>query len=71
MKRQTALQWLLEQWPILESQIPPYIFNQALQMEREQIYNAWNDGCSEGIEGGQSTNCEEYFKETYGGQNEN
>jgi chemotaxis methyl-accepting protein methylase len=71
MKRQTALQWLLEQWPILESQLPPYIINQALEMEREQIYNAWNDGCSEGIEGGQSTNCEEYFKETYGGQNEN
>jgi len=36
-KKQTALQWLLEQWPILESQLPSSIINQALEMEREQI----------------------------------
>jgi hypothetical protein len=64
MKKQTALKWLLEQWPILESQIPPAIINNALQMEREQIEDAFY----EGVDGGSG---ELYYKETYGGQDEN
>lgn len=33
---QTAVEWLIEQWPILESQIPPYIIEEAKGMERQQ-----------------------------------
>jgi len=35
--KQTAVEWLIEQWPILESQIPERILDQAKEMEKEQI----------------------------------
>jgi hypothetical protein len=62
-KKQTALQWLLEQWPIIESQLPSYIINQALEMEREQIIDAYyyDPNCDEIKDDG-----ELYYKETYG-----
>jgi hypothetical protein len=44
MKKQTAVEWLIEQWPILESQIPDRILKQAKEMEREQIINAYEKG---------------------------
>ena len=37
MSKQTAIEWLLEEWPILESQIPPRIIDQAKAMEEEQM----------------------------------
>jgi hypothetical protein len=67
MSKQTALQWLLEQWLILESQIPPVIINKALQMERWQIIDAYyyDPNCDEIKDDG-----EQYYNETYGGQDE-
>lgn len=44
MKKQTALDWLLEEWPILESQIPPRIIAQAKEMEKEQHFNSYRRG---------------------------
>lgn len=38
--KQTAVQWLIEQWPILESQIPERILEQAKEMEKQQIVDA-------------------------------
>lgn len=35
--KQTAVEWLIEQWPILESQIPERILDQAKEMEKQQI----------------------------------
>jgi hypothetical protein len=32
----TALEWLLDQWPILESKIPIRILEEALEMEKQQ-----------------------------------
>lgn len=77
--KQTAMQWLLEQWPILESQIPPAIINKALRMEREQIEHAhiwgqddekefWNIGDKVGRRF--TIKSEEYYNKTYGGQYE-
>lgn len=40
--RQTAVEWLIEQWPMLESQIPEKILNEALEMEKGQIIDAWD-----------------------------
>jgi hypothetical protein len=37
MERLTAVEWLVEQWPILESQIPERILEQAKEMEKEQM----------------------------------
>ena len=40
MKKQTAIEWLIEQWPILESQLPERILDQAKEMEKQQIIDA-------------------------------
>jgi len=47
MKKQTALEFLIEQWPILESQLPPQLIKQAKAMEKEQIVDAWCNGFDE------------------------
>jgi hypothetical protein len=70
MNKQTALKWFVEQLGLDATTDYKEEIDQAIQMEREQIYQAWNDGCSEGIEGGQSTNCEEFYNNTYGGKYE-
>jgi hypothetical protein len=70
-KKKTAVEYLAEQ--LIPNAMRMYdaktcnAIEKALQLERSQIYNAWNDGCCEGIEGGQSTNCEEYYEEKFGG----
>lgn len=42
----TALEWLLDQWPILESKIPIRILEEALEMEKQQIidFGVWYSG---------------------------
>jgi hypothetical protein len=35
--KQTAVEWLVEQWPILESQIPERILDQAKLIEIDQM----------------------------------
>jgi len=73
-KKKTAVQWLSEQ--LIPNAMRMFdaktcnAIEKALQLERSQIYHAWNDGCSEGIEGGQSTNCEEFYNNTYGSKYE-
>jgi hypothetical protein len=37
--KQTAVEWLIEQWPILESQIPERILEQAKEMEKNDTDN--------------------------------
>jgi len=69
-KKQTAVQWLLEQWPILESQLPKAIINQALEMEREQIVDAHLTGLIYTLEIEGSKQAERYYNETYGGKDE-
>jgi hypothetical protein len=67
-KKQTAVQWLLEQWPILESQLPKAIINQALEMEREQIEYFFNCGRQYQLTG--EGTFKQVHNETYGGQDE-
>lgn len=72
-KKQTAVQWLLEQWSILESQLPTAIINNALQMERQQIVDAWNDGEYAYFyvrDGEEFEDGDEYYTEKFGGQDE-
>lgn len=40
----TAVEWLIEQWPILESQIPERILEQAKEMENERLTEAYRMG---------------------------
>lgn len=34
--KQTAVEWLIEQWPILESDLPPWLIEQAKEMEKKE-----------------------------------
>jgi hypothetical protein len=42
--KQTAVEWLIEQWPILESQLPSWLIEQAKEMEKEQIIESYRQG---------------------------
>ena len=59
--KQTAVEWLIEQWPILESQIPERILDQAKAMEKEQIKDAWLNSLTKG----DYNSAEQYYTETY------
>jgi hypothetical protein len=70
--KQTAVEWLIEQWPILESQIPERILEQAKEMEKEQIINSFNQGYTQcSIEDLKPTSrkryedAEQYYNETF------
>ena len=76
-KKQTSVEQLINEMKSLLDQ--PYVnpknalndcINLAynkLQMEKEHIKTAWHDG----IMGGQCPNAEQYYNETYGGNNDN
>ena len=67
MSKQTAVQWLLEQWPILESQLPSSIIDEVLKMEREQIEEVAMYHRDSAVE----IDCiRSYMKKNYGGQDE-
>ena len=73
-KKQTAVQWLLEQWPILESQLPSSIIDEVLKMQREHIVHAFLEGTKMidiNNELSARFNACVYYIETYGGQDEN
>jgi hypothetical protein len=59
--KKTAVEWLIEQWPILESQIPERILEQAKEMEKEQIKNAWLNSLTKG----DYNSADEYYNETF------
>ena len=69
--KQTAVQWLVEE---LGEYFPHEIggihlmVEQAIEMEKEQIKSAWNDGRH--ICGKKNNTAEEYYNETYETQND-
>lgn len=78
--KQTAVEWLLEQ--IFKHNnlvkgdgwfyVKPDIIEQAKEMEKQQIIDAfvecWKENMPDGYECKQS--AEQYYQETYGGKNE-
>ncbi len=62
--KQTAIDWLIEQWPILESQLPPRIIEQAKAMEKKQIIDAANFDSKSKAENGYAKG-EQYYNETF------
>ena len=68
--KQTAVEWLVQQlskeWILEDRDL--YLIEQAKEMEKEQIMNAWDDGQSDG-----ATICtqkadnpsEEYYNKTF------
>jgi hypothetical protein len=71
LKKKTALNWLFEQWPILETQIPQRILTQAKWQEDKTLCEAFGDGQKNGYEYAKKIdvlhNCLNYYNETYGG----
>ncbi len=63
-KKQTALQWFVEQLGLDCTTDYKEEIEQALQMEREQIQKAFVSGDNHG----HYTEPSEYYKQTYGGQ---
>ena len=74
MSKQTAVEWLGLELNIIFHDITPELwekvelkFQQSKQMEKEQIISAVKYGCSDW---GSAKDAEQYFNETYGGQDE-
>jgi hypothetical protein len=66
--KQTAVEWLLNEWPILKSELPHWLIEQAKEMEREQIKDAyWNGSDSIRTKNEILNEAEEFYNETYGG----
>lgn len=69
MKKQTAVEWLLSEWPILESQIPQRVIDIAIEIEKMQIINAHGVRQIQGVEDGvnfwQQITGEQYYRENY------
>jgi 3-methyladenine DNA glycosylase AlkD len=66
--KQTAIEWLLKEWPILKSELPHWLIEQAKEMEKEQILDAyWNGSDSIRTKNEILNEAEEFYNETYGG----
>ncbi len=74
--KQTAVQWFKDvAYPYLDKESKEYVdilFNHAIQMEREQIQDAFYHGVD--IDAfnvhNKWTEAEKYYEQTYGGQDE-
>jgi len=68
--KQTATEWLFEQlWETPKDKLNWYsILKQANQMEREQIIDAYKEGCFDNIlsEKTDKIRAEQYYNETFG-----
>ena len=59
-KKQTAVEWLIEEMHKNTDWIPVPMQEQALKMEKEQIKDAWDNGC-----GYVQENSQQYYNETF------
>lgn len=68
--KQTAVEWLMEQFWNNEGMLTTKKLEQAKEMEKERIETAYNKGTVHGIDYPESTlpiTGEQYYNETYGG----
>ena len=65
MKKQTAVDWLMDKLPTIDKYDPYYedIIQQALAMERQQIIEAWKDGVK--TDYAHSGTFELYYSQTF------
>ena len=69
-KKQTAVEWLVEQITnkvgYYSEEVQKEIYQQAKEMEKEQIVDAANNGCASGMcYIDKSRDGEQYYNETY------
>ena len=63
MAQQTAVDWLYERFLFAGYAAPSEWKEKAKQMEKEQIIEAYQQGCFD--DGPNFTNAEQYYNETY------
>ena len=63
--KQTAVDYLIEQLQAPCRGIPSHIIEEAKQLEKEQILEAFTEGASDGFYGQSDSNKEKYYNETY------
>ena len=63
--KQTAVEWLFEKLDVVDSSISYGYFNQAKEMEKEQITEAHTFGYVIGGGKGDLYNPEQYYNETF------
>lgn len=66
MGNKTAVEWLIEEWPSLKFQLPPWLIKKVIEMEKEQIKDAYLCGLIHPLEIEASKQSEQYYNETYG-----
>jgi hypothetical protein len=70
MNKQSSVDFILNAFNLLsDSDFKSWMLNNydvIKAMHKEEIANAWNDGHTEGMEGGYCTTYEEYYNETFG-----
>jgi len=68
MKNQTAIDWLyLELWKQTDFSLPTNIFEQAKEMEKNQISEAYRTGVEEDIYNNPLRTGEMYYNDTFAG----
>jgi hypothetical protein len=67
MKKQTAVEWLMDKLPTIDKNDPYYedIIQQAKAMEKEQISQAYTTGVEEDVYTNPLRTGEMYYNETY------
>ena len=70
MKKQTAVEWLTQKLPQIQQEGLRDILEQAKEMEREQIMDAYIQGCEKGEMFNNenrafTTDAEQYYNETF------
>jgi hypothetical protein len=63
--KQSSIDWLEEQYYESEGKLTRHDFKQAKQMEKEQMIDAYYEGKEYGFK----EQGEQYYNETYGGNN--
>ena len=59
--KQTALEWLIEQCPRIETIVATSVLKQAKEIEKEQIKDAWLNSLTKG----DYNSAEDYYNETF------
>ena len=65
---QTAVEWLMEEWPALKYQLPTWLVEQAKAMEKEQMKGMYVEGGFAQMryfDGKEFITAEQYYNENY------
>jgi hypothetical protein len=63
--KQTAVEWLINELDLSNDGLTMKIINQAKEMEKEQIIEAWDDGCYQSSDFPKTSDAENYYNETF------